>query len=433
MNEPVTICLNTISAATFMKDGARRRLDDLSALESRVRPIIEDVRLRGDDAVQEYTLRFDGADAVPECIEVTDSEIAEACSQADPQVIAALRLAGDKIRDFHERQRQQSWTAVLESGAMMGQLIRPIERVGIYVPGGTAAYPSSVLMACIPARVAGVKVVIACTPPGPGGKANPYVLAAARIAGVNRVFKVGGCQAIAAMAFGTQSVPAVDKIVGPGNAYVTAAKRLVYGYVDIDMLAGPSELAVLADESTNPRFAAADLLSQAEHGPDSQAVLVTTSAAVARRVEAEMRAQVQSLPRREIALRSLNERGLIVIADSLEQAIDAVNFYAPEHLEILVRDPHAALGEILNAGSVLLGPLSPVAATDYAAGPNHVLPTGGTARSWSALSVRDFTRVQNVTSLSRRFLDEILDSAEAIATVEGLDAHAAALRARRAE
>jgi len=429
MDTPLTI--RTIAASDWLREGIRRGLKGLDEIEDVVRSIIDDVRNRGDKAVRDYTERFDGAESVPSSVEVTSSEIRRAYSLVDDSVTEALRRAADNIERFHERQVQQSWTCILADGTQMGQVIRPLERVGLYVPGGTAAYPSSVLMGAIPARVAGVSQVIACTPPSPGGVANPYVLVAADIAGVDRVFKAGGCQAIAAMAFGTDSICAVDKIVGPGNAYVTAAKKLVFGYVDIDMLAGPSELVVLADQSADARLVAADLLSQAEHGPDSEAMLVTTSPKLARQVEREMSAQVEALARRSTIARSLGRHGLMIIADDLDQAVDVVNHYAPEHLEILVHDPHALLGRIHNAGSVLLGPLTPVAATDYAAGPNHVLPTGGTARSRSALSVRDFVRVQNVTSLSQASLDQILDAAHTIATIEGLDAHAAALHARR--
>ena len=429
MNTPFTI--HSIAAADLLRRGIRRGLEGLDQIEHEVRPIIEDVRNRGDRAVLDYTERFDGAESVPSKVEVTPCEIRRAYAAVDDSVTSALLKAAENISRFHERQVQQSWTCILDDGTQMGQIMRPLERVGLYVPGGTAAYPSSVLMGAIPARVAGVRQVIACTPPGPGGVANPYVLVAADIAGVDRVFKVGGCQAIAAMAFGTDSICAVDKIVGPGNAYVTAAKKLVFGYVDIDMLAGPSELVVLADESADARLAAADLLSQAEHGPDSEAILVTTSAELAAQVQRELCIQVDALSRRSTIARSLGQRGLMIIADDLDQAIDVVNQYAPEHLEILVDNPHALLGRVRNAGSVLLGPLTPVAATDYAAGPNHVLPTGGTARSRSALSVRDFVRVQNIASLVRASLDDILDAAHTIAAIEGLDAHAAALAARR--
>lgn len=429
MDTPLTI--RTIAAADLLRQGIHRGLEGLDEIEDDVRSIVEDVRNRGDKAIRDYTERFDGAESVPSSVEVVPSETRHAYSVVDGSIVRALGRAAEKIRRFHERQIQQSWNCVLDDGTQMGQVIRPLARVGVYVPGGTAAYPSSVLMGAIPARVAGVSQVIACTPPGPGGVANPYVLVAADIAGVDRVFKVGGCQAIAAMAFGTDSICAVDKIVGPGNAYVTAAKKLVFGYVDIDMLAGPSELVVLADQSADARLVAADLLSQAEHGPDSEAILVTTSPELARQVEREMSTQVDALSRRGTIARSLGQHGLTVIADDLGQAVDVVNQYAPEHLEILVDDPYALLGRVRNAGSVLLGPLTPVAATDYAAGPNHVLPTGGTARSRSALSVRDFVRVQNVTSLGRASLDDILDVAHTIATIEGLDAHAAALAARR--
>ncbi len=429
MNRPIGI--RTTTACEYLQTGIRRGTASFAKIEQKVGPIIEDVRRRGDQAVLDYTAKFDGADSVPDSIEVASVDIDRAYSIVDEGIVRALRKAADNIRRFHERQVQQTSVCILDDGTMMGQIIRPIERVGLYVPGGAAAYPSSVLMGAIPARVAGVSSVIACTPPGPGGAANPYVLVAADIAGVDRVFKVGGCQAIAAMAFGTETICAVDKIAGPGNAYVTAAKRLVFGYVDIDMLAGPSELMVLADKYADPSFAAADLLSQAEHGPDSEAILVTTSRGLAVSVAREINCQIESLSRRNTIAHSLSEHGLIVIADDLDQAIDVVNSYAPEHLEVLVDNPHAILGRLRNAGSILLGPLTPVAATDYAAGPNHVLPTGGTARSQSPLSVRDFVKIQNVTSLTRASLDDMLDAAETVARVEGLDAHAAALVARR--
>lgn len=429
MNTPIGI--KTIAACDYLQQRIRRGPEDFKEVEQKVRPIIEDVRRRGDQAVLDYTAQFDGADFVPESIETTSADIDHAYSVVDQGVVEALRKAADNIRCFHERQVQQTWACILDDGAIMGQAIRPIERVGIYAPGGAAAYPSSVLMCAVPARIAGVQSVIVCTPPGSGGVANPYVLVAADIVGVDKVFKVGGCQAIAAMAFGTESVCAVDKIVGPGNAYVTAAKRLVFGYVDIDMLAGPSELVVLADMSADPRFVAADMLSQAEHGPDSEAILVTTRGEVAASVVREIAVQVESLSRRDTIIRSLSEHGLIIIADDLDQAVDVVNRYAPEHLEVMVDDPHALLSRLRNAGSILLGPLTPVAATDYAAGPNHVLPTGGTARSGSPLSVRDFVKIQNITSLTRVALDDMMDAAETIAAVEGLDAHAAALGARR--
>jgi histidinol dehydrogenase len=428
-----------ISAAEYLTRADRRSMDGIACLEPKVRPILDDVRRRGDAAIADYTAKFDGPDAVPARLEASADERQEAWGKVDQGVVQALETAAQRIREFHVRQTTQSWITVSPDGSSMGQMVRPIETAGIYVPGGTAAYPSSVLMTAIPARVAGVKQVIVCTPPGPDGKANPYVLVAADIAGVDRVFKVGGCQAIAAMAFGTDTIPAVDKIVGPGNAYVTAAKRLVYGYCDIDMLAGPSELAVLADGAcaadlrSQARLIAADMLSQAEHGPDSQAVLVTTSVELAAEVERELAAQAAELPRHHTIMAALEGYGMIILADDMDQAIAAVNCYAPEHLEVLTAEPATLLGRLVNAGSVMLGPSSPVAANDYATGPNHVLPTGGTARSWSALGVRDFVRMQSVTSLTAEGLRAIAGLAETIAEAEGLTAHAASVRVRGCE
>lgn len=423
-----------VTAVDYVKSVGRRRMDGIADMEDRVRPILDDVRRRGDVAIADYTAKFDGRDAVPAQLEASAAERQAAWGRVDQGVVQALQAAAQRIQEFHVKQSTQSWTAVAPDGSAMGQMVRPMEAVGIYVPGGTAAYPSSVLMTAIPARVAGVKRIIMCTPPGPGGEANPYVLVAADIAGVDRVFKVGGCQAIAAMAFGTATVPAVDKIAGPGNAYVTAAKRLVYGYCDIDMLAGPSELLVLADGASGvsqARIIAADLLSQAEHGPDSQAVLVTTSASLAEEVEREIAVQAAELPRRSTILAALEAHGMIILAGNMDEAIAAANCYAPEHLEVLTAEPAALLGRLVNAGSVMLGPSSPVAANDYATGPNHVLPTGGAARSWSALGVRDFVRMQSVTSLTEEGLRAVADIAENIAKAEGLTAHAASVRIRR--
>ncbi len=420
-----------MTAAEFRREMPRRLLADMSALEAEARAIVDDVRLRGDAAVREYAARFDGPDAVPARLEVTPDEMSGACAAVGDAFMDALCIAAESIRRFHERQLERSWIEWAPDGSAFGQVVRPIERVGLYVPGGTAAYPSSVLMGAIPARVAGVAEIVMCTPPGPGGAASPHVLAAARAAAVDRVFKVGGCQAIAAMAFGTESIPRVDKIAGPGNAYVTAAKRLVYGHVDIDMLAGPSELVVLADETADATLVAADLLSQAEHDANSQALLITTCAGLADAVAREVEAQLATLPRRAIASRSLASAGAIVLADTIHEAIDLVNVYAPEHLEIIAAEPERLLGAVRNAGCVLLGPYSPTAASDYAAGPNHVLPTGGAARSASALSVRDFTKVTNVLSLSRAGLARISDAAERLARIEGLEGHARALRSRR--
>ena len=357
--------------------------DNVSAI---VKDIIENVRKNGDKAVREYTIKFDGK--APESVEVTREEIEAAAAQCDPAFIETLKKAAANIRDFHERQKQQSWLNTKENGVIMGQRIRGLAKVGLYVPGGTAAYPSSVLMNAIPAKIAGVRELIMVTPPLKDGRPNPDIMAAAAIAGVDRVFLVGGAQAVAALAYGTDTIPKVDKIVGPGNIFVATAKKLLYGVVDIDMIAGPSEILVLADESADPKFLAADLMSQAEHDRLASAILVTTSQTIADKTVAELERQMQSLSRREIIEESLTNYGVIIICGTMDKAVEMANDLAPEHLEVCCKDPLEYVGRLDNAGSVFLGNYSPEPLGDYFAGPNHVLPTSGTARFFSPLSDR---------------------------------------------
>jgi histidinol dehydrogenase len=393
--------------------------------------IIADVRKRGDRALFEWAERLDGAKL--ESLRVSDEEIEQAVRRADREFIRSLEKAAERIRRFHEKQKERSWFETEESGAILGQLVRPLQRVGIYVPGGRAVYPSSVLMNAIPARVAGVKEMIMITPPRPDGTIADAVLVAARIAGVTAVFKAGGAQAIAALAFGTESVPAVDKIVGPGNLYVALAKRAVYGQVDIDSIAGPSEIAVVADETAHAGYVAADLLSQAEHDPLASSVLITPSAELAGLVQAEIEQQCDRLERREIAERSIREQGAIVLVRDLDEAFDMANQIAPEHLEIMVREPWNWLGKVKNAGAVFLGSWSSEPVGDYLAGPNHVLPTSGTARFFSPLGVGDFLKRTSVISYTREALQVDGPDVIRLAEAEGLGGHAAAIRIRLME
>lgn len=398
-------------------------------IEAVARDIIADVRARGDAALLELGRGFDSP--ALDALEVSAAEWDAACAEVDDASRRAVEAAAANIVAFHEKQKRASWMDARE-GMVTGQLVRPLERVGLYVPGGQAVYPSSVLMCALPARVAGVPEVVVCSPPGRDGRLHPLVLFAARVAGVARVFKCGGAGAIAAMAYGTQTVPAVDKIAGPGNAYVTAAKRLLWGVVDIDMLAGPSEVCVVADAGANPAFAAADMLTQAEHDADTAAYLVTPSAELAGAVTAELERQMEPLPRRDILRRSLAEHGAIVVAESLEQAFELANVCAPEHLALMVRDPFAALGAIKNAGAILMGDYSPQTLGDYFAGPSHTLPTSGTARFASPLHVDTFVKKSSFIYYAPQALAAAAPTLERFATVEGFEAHAAAVRARGA-
>jgi len=396
-------------------------------VEQAARAILEEVRTRGEDALLELGHRFDSP--LLDRIEVTPDELRSASDAVEPALRDAVAVAAERITAFHEAQRRQSWQ--MESGGVLaGQIVRPLDRVGLYIPGGTAVYPSSVLMCALPARVAGVPEIVLCTPCRRDGSVHPLVLHAARVAGVQRVFRVGGAQAIAAMAFGAGPVPAVDKIAGPGNQWVNAAKRLVYGAVDIDMLAGPSEVCVLADDGARADFAAADMLVQAEHDVEAAAYLVTCSRGLAERVAAELERQMSGLPREGVLRKALDRRGALVIARDLEEAVELVNVCAPEHLALMVREPFALLGRIRNAGAVLLGDYAPQTLGDYAAGPSHTLPTSGTARYASPLHVDTFLKKSSFLYATRAGLAGLEHALVALAETEGFDAHAAAVRRR---
>ncbi len=393
-----------------------------------VSEIVRAVRERGDEAVREYTARFDGVDAPIRAVD--RDEMKELASGCRGEVYGALCRAAENIRDFHARQKQQSWMVTGEDGTVMGQRVRALKRVGIYVPGGTAAYPSSVLMNAIPARIAGVEDIVMVTPPAKGGGCLPDVMAAAYIAGVDCVFFCGGAQGVAALAYGTRTVPKVDKIVGPGNIFVATAKRMVYGAVDIDMIAGPSEILILADESANPRYLAADLMSQAEHDPMASAVLITTDGRVAEQTAEEIERQLPALSRRSIVRRSLDDYGAAIVCRDMDEAVAFANRLAPEHLEVMATDPMSFIGRLDNAGSVFLGPYAPEPLGDYCAGPNHVLPTGGTARFFSPLSVDSFVKKSSFLYYQREALQKAKDDIVTLAGAEGLTAHANAIEVR---
>ncbi len=393
-----------------------------------VNEILENVKVNGDKAVLEYTVKFDGK--APEKAEISKEEIDKAIEKCDSFFVKALEDAAENIRDFHERQKQQSWLTAKENGVIMGQRVRGLERVGLYVPGGTAAYPSSVLMNAIPAKIAGVKELIMVTPPSKDGTPNPDILAAAKIAGVDRVFLMGGAQAVAALAYGTESVPKVDKIVGPGNIFVATAKKLLYGTVDIDMVAGPSEILIVADETANPKFLAADLMSQAEHDVLASSILITTSAEIAEQTKTELAKQCAVLSRKEIIEKSLKDFGAIIICDSMDKAVDFANRLAPEHLEMCVENPLEYIGRMDNAGSVFLGNYSPEPLGDYFAGPNHVLPTSGTARFFSPLSVDSFIKKSSFIYYTENALRDCKDKVVSLAETEGLTAHANSIKVR---
>ncbi|HEY8529208.1 MAG TPA: histidinol dehydrogenase [Paenibacillaceae bacterium] len=397
-----------------------------------VREIVEAVRREGDAALLRYTERYDGVRLKPEELRVTRAEIEEAYEKVDPAFLEALRQAARNIASFHERQKRNSWIDLRPDGTLVGMTIRPLSRVGLYVPGGTAAYPSSVLMNVIPARVAGVKEIVMATPPATGGRAgvDPYILVAAAEAGVSEIYRMGGAQAVAALAFGTETVSAVDKICGPGNIYVTLAKRAVYGVVDIDSTAGPSEIVVLADDTADARFVAADMLSQAEHDEMASAILVTTSRRLADETAEELKRQLAALPRESIALTSLESRGAILLVDSLEKGAEVVNRLAPEHLEIMTQEPMETAALIENAGAIFLGAWSTEPVGDYFAGPNHILPTGGTARFSSPLSVDDFVKKTSLIQYSREALRRDAAAIATLARREGLEAHARAVEIR---
>lgn len=390
--------------------------------------IINSVKEQGDEAVREFTVRFDGA--IPKKTVIEKDELNSYLDMVDDDFKSAIIKAKDNIFDFHSRQAQQSWMTTKANGVIMGQRVRGLKRVGIYVPGGTAAYPSSVLMNAIPAKIAGVEEIIMVTPPGKDGNPNPDIMAAAAVAGVDKVFLVGGAQAVAALAFGTEKIPKVDKIVGPGNIFVATAKKLLYGVVDIDMVAGPSEILIIADKTAKPAFLAADLMSQAEHDKLASAILLTTSSDIARATAREIEKQIKFLERQEIIEESLNNFGEIIVCDSLNQAIEFANELAPEHLELCVEEPLKYIGMLDNAGSVFLGNYSPEPLGDYYAGPNHVLPTSGTARFFSPLSVDSFVKKSSFIYYTEEELKNAKDDIVKLADTEGLTAHANSIKVR---
>ncbi|MEG6616156.1 histidinol dehydrogenase [Peptococcaceae bacterium 1198_IL3148] len=407
-----------------------RREVDKKDIAGQVAKIIEAVCNEGDGALIRLTKEFDKADLTKDQLKVTTAEIEEAYQLVDAKVLESLRLARDRINAFHQKQRSDSWFEPDAEGTVMGQMVRPLYRVGSYVPGGIASYPSSVLMNIVPAKVAGVKEIVMVTPPGKDGKVNPYTLVAAAEAGATEIYKVGGAQAIAALAYGTQTIRPVDKITGPGNIYVTIAKQLVYGKVGIDMLAGPSEVLVIADSNANPAYAAADMLSQAEHDPLAASILLTPDQQLAQKVQQELEKQLIDSPRRNVAKRSLGDYGTIVITKDLDEAFNLANRFAPEHLELLVDDPFTWVGRVQNAGSIFMGPYAPEPVGDYLAGPNHILPTGGTAKFYSGLNVDTFIKKSTVISFSKATLARLGEHVVRLAEVEGLDAHANAVRLR---
>ena len=418
------------SKSNILENLLNRSPNSYGKFESAVADILANVKSRGDDALFEYTRNFDKADINPSNIVVTQEEIDEAYSLVDDKLLDVIRKALVNIRDYHEKQKQYSWFDSKPDGTILGQKVTALSRVGVYVPGGKAAYPSSVLMNVMPAKVAGVEQIVMCTPPDKEGKVYPTTLVAAKEAGVDVIYKVGGAQAIAAMAYGTASVPKVDKIVGPGNIYVALAKKAVFGYVSIDSVAGPSEIMVIADETANPRFVAADLLSQAEHDEMASAILVTTSEELAKKVSAQIDEFLKELSRSEIISKSLENYGYILVADSIDEAIEVANDIASEHLEIVTKDPFNVMTKIKNAGAIFLGEYSSEPLGDYFAGPNHVLPTNGTAKFFSPLSVDDFIKKSSIISYSREALELIHNDIETFAKAEHLTAHANSIHVR---
>lgn len=414
----------------LLNDLLKRSPNNYGQYESTVNEIIENVKAKGDKAVFDYTAQFDKFNLSPENIRVTRAEIEEAYGRLDASLIEVLKHSAENIRAFHLKQLRNSWFDAKEDGTILGMKITPIGRAGVYVPGGKAAYPSSVLMNVIPAKVAGVGEIVMTTPPGADGRVNPGTLVAADIAGVDTIYKVGGAQAIAAMAFGTESIPKVDKITGPGNIFVALAKKAVYGYVSIDSIAGPSEIMVLADETANPRYVAADLLSQAEHDELASAILITTARNLAEQVNLEVQGFVEQLERREIIQKSLDNYGYILVAENLQDAIDAVNEIASEHLEILTKNPFEVMTRIKNAGAIFLGDYSSEPLGDYFAGPNHILPTNGTAKFFSPVNVDDFIKKSSIISYSKEALEAIHKEIEQFAESEGLTAHANSIKVR---
>lgn len=422
--------LTSETKANILNDLLKRSPNNYGQYEATVDEIIENVKTNKDKAVFEYTLKFDKYALSKDNIRVTKEEIAEAYTKLDPKLVEVIRKSADNIRAFHTKQLRNSWFDAKEDGTILGMKITALQRVGVYVPGGKAAYPSSVLMNVVPAKVAGVDEIIMTTPPGADGTVNPGTLVAADIAGVDTIYKVGGAQAIAALAFGTESIPKVDKITGPGNIFVALAKKAVYGYVSIDSIAGPSEILVLADETANPRYVAADLLSQAEHDELASAILITTSKELAEKVSDEVTNFTNQLSRKPIIEKSLENYGYILVADNMDDAIEAVNEIASEHLELLTRNPFDTMTRIRNAGAIFLGEYASEPLGDYFAGPNHILPTNGTAKFFSPVNVDDFIKKTSIISYSRPALEKVHKDIELFAESEGLTAHANSIRVR---
>ena len=424
------VTLTKESTRDILENLLKRSPNNYGKFESAVAEILEKVKSEGDEALFAYTKQFDKVEINKDTIRVTEEEIKEAYDTIDPALLDVIRKALVNIRTYHEKQIQNSWFTSTTNGTMLGQKVTPLNRVGVYVPGGKAVYPSSVLMNIVPAKVAGVPHIVMTTPPGKDGKVCASTLVAAREAGADEIYKVGGAQAVGALAYGTASIPKVDKIVGPGNIFVALAKKAVYGYVSIDSIAGPSEILVLADETANPRYVAADLLSQAEHDELACAILITTSQEFADKVDQQVKGFVEVLSRKEIIQKSLDNFGYILIAEDMDEAIEAANEIASEHLEIVTKDPFNTMTKIKNAGAIFLGEYSSEPLGDYFAGPNHVLPTNGTAKFFSALSVDDFIKKSSIISYSRNALEEIHNDIETFATAEHLTAHANSIKVR---
>ena len=422
--------LNSDTKKNLLEDLLKRSPNNYGQYEASVKEILDKVKKEKDAAVFAYTAKFDGAELTADMIEVTDAEIEEAYAQVDDTLLTVIRKAKDNIESYHAKQRQNSWFDSKPDGTILGQKITPLHRVGVYVPGGKAVYPSSVLMNVMPAKVAGVDEIIMVTPPGKNGKVSPNTLVAAKEAGVDKIYKVGGAQAIAALAYGTESIPKVDKIVGPGNIYVALAKKAVYGHVSIDSIAGPSEILVVADETANPRYVAADLLSQAEHDELASAILVTTSEKLAHEVSDQVDGFLKELSRAEIISKSLDNYGYILLADTMEDVIDVANEIASEHLEIQTKNPFEVMTKIRNAGAIFIGEYASEPLGDYFAGPNHILPTNGTAKFFSPLSVDDFIKKSSIISYSREALQKVHKDIESFAKAEQLTAHANSIHVR---
>ena len=422
--------LNSDTKKNLLEDLLKRSPNNYGQYEASVKEILDKVKEEKDAAVFAYTAKFDGAELTADTIEVTDAEIEEAYAQVDDTLLTVIRKAKDNIESYHAKQRQNSWFDSKPDGTILGQKITPLHRVGVYVPGGKAVYPSSVLMNVMPAKVAGVDEIIMVTPPGKNGKVSPNTLVAAKEAGVDKIYKVGGAQAIAALAYGTESIPKVDKIVGPGNIYVALAKKAVYGHVSIDSIAGPSEILVVADETANPRYVAADLLSQAEHDELASAILVTTSEKLAHEVSDQVDGFLKELSRAEIISKSLDNYGYILLADTMEDVIDVANEIASEHLEIQTKNPFEVMTKIRNAGAIFIGEYASEPLGDYFAGPNHILPTNGTSKFFSPLSVDDFIKKSSIISYSREALEPIHKDIESFAKAEQLTAHANSIHVR---